>query len=168
MLRTLWAKITRKGTEAGVYPVQQGTYLDRVTDFIALFPYGMHANLPVGQLCLLIDEKGRIIVGTSCVGRIVVEEGEVVFYHPKTKAKIHFRNSGDIDIDMPGKLNVTSAGDVNVTATNVNIDASVTNLGTGGLPIARAGDPVSVIVSSGSSAGTWAGTITSGGANTSI
>lgn len=158
MLKALWAKITRKGSEAGVYPVQQGTCLGRVTDFFALFPYGMHANLPIGQLCLLIDEKGRIIVGTSCVGRIVVEEGEVVFYHPQTKAKIHFRTSGDIDIETKTKINVKA--DV------VDINSAAVNLGLGGQAIARVGDQIQVTVPTGAG-GTYVGTIISGGVNTS-
>ena len=74
-LRNLWAKITRKGSEEGEYPIQQATYLERVTDVFLLFPYGMHANLPVGQLGLLIDSKGCVLMGTSAIGRILVEEG---------------------------------------------------------------------------------------------
>ena len=55
-----------------------------------------------------------------------------------------------------------------MTAANVNIDAGTTNLGVGGLAIARVGDPVSVAVVGGSSEGTHTGTITGGGGNTSI
>ncbi len=160
MIKKLWAKITRKGNESGQYPIQQGTYLGRVTDMMVLFPFGMHANLPVDQLGLLIDLEGRIFMGTSAIGRITVEEGELVLYHPKTKSKIHFKDNGNI--------NVESMGDVNVKASNVNIDASVTNLGVGGAAIARQGDTVEVTVVGGSSAGTHSGTITSGGVNTSI
>ena len=76
--------------------------------------------------------------------------------------------TGDVDISTSGKVDITASGDVDVKASNVNIDASVTNLGIGGAAIARAGDPVSVNVTGGSSAGTHSGTITSGGANTSI
>lgn len=179
-----WGRITRKGSEKGTYPIQQATYLGRVSDFVVLFPYGMHANLPVDQLGLLIDEDGRIFMGTSAVGRITVEEGEVVFYHPQTKSKTHYRVNGDIDIDTvdgniningknvnivasekvvvdsTGDVDITTSGDANVTATNVSIDATQTNLGVGGTPIARVGDAVLV-------AGV-PGVITSGGANTSI
>lgn len=159
MIRKLWAKITRKGSEKSDYPIQQATYLGRVADVTVLFPYGMHANLPIGQTGLMIDRAGRVFMGASAVGRITVEEGEVVFFHPQTKSKTTYKNSGNVDIE--------SAKDVNVKATNVNVDADVTNLGVGGLPIARAGDPVQVVVTSGSSAGTYTGTITMGGSNTS-
>jgi hypothetical protein len=73
-----------------------------------------------------------------------------------------------LEITTSGDIDVTAGGDANITANNVNIDASVTNLGVGGEPIARVGDEVQVIITSGSSAGTWDGTITSGGDNTSI
>lgn len=169
IMKALWAKITRKGSENGTYPIQQATYLGRVSDFITLFPYGMHANLPVGQLGLIVDSKGRIFMGTSAVGRIAVEEGEVVLYHPQTKSKIHFKSNADLDIDTTDasgnvnintvEANLTASGDVNVKATNVNVDA-VVNLGVGGAAIARVGDAVVV-------AGV-PGTITSGGANTSL
>lgn len=187
-----WGRVTRKGSEEGVYPIQQATYLGRVSDVVTLFPYGMHANLPVDQLGLLIDEEGRIFMGTSAVGRIAVEEGEVVFYHPQTKSKTHYKANGDIDIDTVNadvdeanhgnvnittknvnitnseKITVTSTGDVDLSAANVNIDASTTNLGSGGQAIARQGDAVEVTITGGSSSGTWSGTITAGGANTSI
>lgn len=115
-LKQLWSKITRKGTEEGVYPVQQVTYLGRLSDAFILFPYGMHANLPVGQLGLLLSEK--VLIGTSAIGRITVEEGEVVLYHPSTKTKIHFKASGDLDIE--------SANNVNIKATTVAVDGDLT------------------------------------------
>ncbi len=167
MMRKLWAKITRKSDESGQYPVQQATYLGRVADFMMLFPYGMHANLPPDQLGLVIDEQGRVFMASSAIGRITVEEGEVVFFHPETKSKTHYKANGDIDMEAKGNVNIdavdaniTASGDANVKATNVNVDATTTNLGVGGLPIARVGDAVLV-------AGV-PGTITSGGANTSI
>ena len=117
-LRNLWAKITRKGSEEGEYAIQQATYLERLTDVFVLFPYGMHANLPVGQLGLLLDATGNVMIGTSTIGRIIVEEGEVVFYHPGTKTKIHFKADGDLDIE--------SINNVNIKATTVAVDGDLT------------------------------------------
>lgn len=167
IMRKLWATITRKGSEKGTYPIQQITYLGRVTDAFTLFPYGMHANLPAKQLGLLLDAQGQIFMGTSAVGRIKVEAGEVVFYHPGTQSKVHFKASGDIDVVTNAQLNIV-AKTVAVKADSVDVDASVTNLGVGGLAIARVGDAVSVNVVGGSSSGTHTGIITSGGVNTSI
>ncbi len=129
MIKKLWAKITRKGAEDRAYPIQQATYLGRVSDFFVLFPYGMHANLPVDQLGLIIDQKGRVFMGTSAVGRITVEEGEVVFYHPGTKSKTTYKNNGDIDMDS-----TAAGGDINLNAKNASIVAS------GDVSIAAAGD----------------------------
>lgn len=125
MIKKLWAKVTRKSSEEQTYPIQQVTYLGRVADQFVLFPYGMHANLPVEQLGLLIDSKGRVFMGTSAVGRIVVEEGEVVFYHPQTKSKTHYRANGDIDIDTESPdVDPALHGNVNINAKNVNITTS--------------------------------------------
>ena len=178
-MKKFWAKITKKATELGKYSIQQGTYLGRVTDFFALFPYGMHANLPSDQLGLVIDEEGRVFLSSSAIGRITVEEGEVVFFHPATKSKTHYKASGDIDIDTTvadaninlnakevnvtvENVNITASGDANVKAVNVKIDATKIDLGVGGAAIARVGDAVAV------NGTTHIGTITSGGANTSL
>ena len=145
MLKSLWGKITRKGAEGGTYPIQQATYLDRVSDVFVLFPYGMHGNLPVDQLGLLIDQQGRIFMGTSAVGRITVEEGEVVFYHPKTNSKIHFKDNGDLDIDAKnvtittsedtvinaaGAVDVQATGNITLTAPTVAVVGNLTVSGT--------------------------------------
>ncbi len=117
-----------------------------------------------------------------------LEPNETAIYHPFTKTFIKFRNNGDIDIDSKveettGNININCVNanltasenvnvecvDANVTAsTSVNVDSPITNLGVGGPEIARLGDSVEVVVGSGSSAGTWSGTITSSGVNTSI
>lgn len=67
---------------------------------------------------------------------------------------------GDDIVDMKdGEIDVTTTT-VNVNATTVNVNATNTSLGTGGQPIARLGDQVTV--------GGNVGTITSAGINTSI
>jgi len=75
--------------------------------------------------------------------------------------------TGDKTVTISGEMNVTVTGDCNLNADNVNIDASVTNIGVGGNRIARLGDTVQVanVQSGGSTAN---GTITSAGVNTSI
>jgi hypothetical protein len=88
-----------------------------------------------------------------------------------TSGRIEIRNNDRtsfMSIEDDGTITITSNGEVNVNASTVNIDASTTNLGDGGQPIARQGDSVEVTVTSGSSAGTYNGTITGGGDNTSI
>lgn len=114
--KNLWARITRKGSEEGEYSIQQATYLERLADVFVLFPYGMHANLPVGQLGFLLS--GKVLIGTSAIGRIPVEEGEVVFYHPGTGTKIHFKANGDLDVE--------SENNVNIKAPTVAVDGDLT------------------------------------------
>lgn len=93
------------------------------------------------------------------------------------------RATNDISINSMNNFNVTAAGICNITITgnaniqcanaeitaeNVNIHASATNLGDGGKPIARVDDQIEVTITGGSSAGTYTGKIISGGTNTSI
>lgn len=106
-------------------------------------------------------------------------------------AEIHLKQSGEIVIknasienpDTKPPLNITIVGNCNLKADNINAECDkatitattsvdvvspVTNLGTDGEKIARLNDEVEVYVTSGSSAGTWKGKITSSGVNTSI
>lgn len=73
---------------------------------------------------------------------------------------ISIDSSGNINIDSSNDLNITSSGDVTINCNTAQINASETHLGSGGQPIARVGDQVTV--------GSDVGTITSGGTNTSI
>jgi hypothetical protein len=113
-------------------------------------------------------------------------------------AEIHLKNDGNIVIKNASNgsseelpvLNITVVGDCNLEAenitaecenatldcdkatitatTSVDVLSPVTNLGEGGEKIARLGDEVTITIPSGSSAGTYTGTITSSGTNTSI
>lgn len=94
------------------------------------------------------------------------------------------RATNDISINSMNNYNVTAAGNANIIITgnaiiNVigntdlttpmcNVHADAVNLGDGGKPIARIGDSVEVIDTDAEHGGTWKGTITSGGTNTSI
>lgn len=78
---------------------------------------------------------------------------------------------GDANLTIDGAANVVINGDCNLTASTVNVDASQTNLGTGGQQIARLGDQVTVQVIGVQPGGATieaTGTITEGGTNTSI
>ena len=105
------AKITKKGNETGSFPIQQFEMNGRIGDAYVVSPYGMHANLPANQPALNMSPDGTILMGIDPIGRIKVESGEVVFYHPVTKSKTHYKNDGDIDITAP---NVNYSGNVNI------------------------------------------------------
>lgn len=134
------AYITKKGDESKSFPIQQFKMNDRTGDSYICAPYGMHSNLPVDQPALNMSPDGTILMGIDPVGRIKVEEGEVVFYHPITKSKIHFKNNHDIDVETETDVNVQCkninanvsenivavvAGDINATVTG-DINAIVT------------------------------------------
>ena len=85
---------------------------------------------------------------------------------------LHFKNDGIIDFKAPDTIsqaaqtiNINGANTV-VNAETVTVNAQTTtvngkvNLAGGGQGVARLGDSVQVNVRSGSSAGTWSGTIT--------
>ncbi len=184
------AVVTKAGSDTGNLAIQQISYNGRVGDCDIIFPYGMHANLPPGSLITVVtieaNEENRAGIGGVPEQRIKgLPEGEVVFFHPVTKSKFHFKNDGNVDVEANGDLNINVTGDANITATNViveastnvditaatevsvtapvvNVDAANTNLGTGGLIIARHGDIVEA------SPGVTIGTIVALGANTSI
>ncbi len=86
----------------------------------------------------------------------------------KNDGTIELNSGKDLKIVVLGDVSVISQGNADVSANQLNVSASVTNLGVGGQPIARLGDKVKVKVLSGSSAGEWEGEITSSGVNTSI
>ena len=150
MLSKLWGRIT--GADKGKqFPSQQGVALSRVGDYTVLWPYGYFANAPEGQLFKEIAPG--VIMPLTVERPDDVAQGEPAFFHPATNTRIIPRNDGTLDI---------------YSESAVNVHAPETNLGDGGEPIARVGDSVEVVITSGSSSGTWAGTITSGGANSSI
>ena len=124
-----WCLISRGGDDAGNFPVQQIEYLDKPADTAIHFPYGMHANVPKGTLALLWvllgNSESRVAQPSSPLERIKVAVGEVVYFHPLTGAKIHFKADGGIEIDSKANLNVTVTGNVNIIATgDVNITAT--------------------------------------------
>lgn len=111
LLSNWLAKITKKGDEKLSFPIQQFEMNGRVGDAYLVAPYGMHSNLPENQPALNMSPDGTILMGIDPIGRIKVEEGEVIFYHPITKSSTLYKNNGDIDIDAP---NVNYSGNVNI------------------------------------------------------
>ena len=121
------AVVTRAGDDTGNLAIQQISYNGRVGDCDIIFPYGMHANLPVDSLITVVtieaNEENRAGIGGVPEQRIKdLPAGEVVFFHPSTKSKFHFRNDGNVDVVANGDLNINVTGDANITATgDVNV-----------------------------------------------
>ena len=156
--------------------VQQVSYNGKADDAEIYAPYGMSYNLPPDSLCLYVqvggDQGNLVVLPDRSQDRVKgLAEGEVAFFNPLTQSRTIYRQNGDMEIVTAGEkgdVNMTVKGEVNLKATNVYVDAATTNLGVGGVAIARVGDPVQVTVVGGSSAGNHNGTITGGGVNTSI
>lgn len=140
------AVVTLGGTDDKELPIQQLSYNGKVADAEIIFPYGVHANLSADNntLCVVFAVDGqedyRAAMGyTPSLRPKPLAEGEVVFYHPLTQSKIHFRNNGDIDIDVNGEngdlnatikkdLNITVAGDATIDITGTaTVNAPTTN-----------------------------------------
>lgn len=183
-----WARITGKDKRKQ-YPEQQGVSLGRVGDYTVIFPYGSYADLPADAL--LLEVAPGVAVPVTVKRPSDTKQGEPVFFHPGTNTRIILKNNGDLDVVAEGKgVNITSknvkvtadaaevkaSGDVKLEAVNVdvkastavNIDSPQTNIGVGGIPIARLGDTVTIPVTS-APGNTSTGTISATtGVNTSI
>lgn len=153
-----WAKTTNKLDDTNKLPVQQAASLGNLRDWINIAPYGMHYSAPIDTLCTVINGQKRISMATSAIDRIEVESGEVVYFHPVTKTKIHMKNSGAVTISDAGGTTLTlSNGQVTIVAASIELDGDVaitgdldvsgkSKLGSSATPadgIARIGDTVS-------------------------
>jgi hypothetical protein len=128
MVRSLlrFARTTKAGDDTGDFPVQQVGYLAKVGDTVMWFPYGMHANIPADELVLMVSMQGnpeaRVSIPGSPQKRVKpLAASEVVFFHPSTGSKLHFKANGDIEIMSTKDAAITVAGDA---AINVEGKAS--------------------------------------------
>lgn len=174
-----WARISLSGDDSTSFPTSQMTYFTKTTDVLMIFPYGMGANPPEDSICLMFSASGQesnraaIPTVNPNIRPKNLEKGETYFGNPLAKTRIVFQADGTLavlfndqkkyvltptEIQVVGDLNLSPSG---ATA----IKSNAISLGDGGQPIARVGDSVQVTITSGDSAGTWAGTITSGSAN---
>lgn len=124
-----WCRVSRDDDDSGSFPIQQVSYLGKVGDAFVLFPYGFHANVPTGELALLLNLQGnpeaRVALPTSPLKRVKVAAGEVVVFHPPSGSKIHFKADGTIEMTAS---NVKVIGDLEVTGSTV-LSATVTSNG---------------------------------------
>ena len=145
MLRTMirWGTTTlaRVGGSNGQTPVQQVTYMDKVSDVVPWLPYGFAASVPPEELTVLLSILANSDSTVSLPGSPGKDpemvKSEVALYHPETGSKVHMRADGSIDIIAgaasivltaaggiilkPGSIPVTIDGDLVVTG-----DATVT------------------------------------------
>lgn len=131
-----WGKTLAGGTSGGQYPKQRSTYMGRKINAVAVFPYGVHANVPPEQLALMFPCQGAQIP-MDAAERPEMAEGDVAVYHPQTGSYIIWREGGKLDVVASGAVEVVAAGDVDVTSQgditavatgNANIQAAAINL----------------------------------------
>tara|TARA_Y100000310_G_scaffold320268_1_gene376556 strand:+ start:16253 stop:16795 length:543 start_codon:yes stop_codon:yes gene_type:complete len=167
---TKFAKVKEASKDDQQFPQQKVDYDGKLANVFVLFPYGMHGNMSADTITTLhsiqADLANRVAIGGYNEGRPTMADGEVCLYHPPTDAIIHFKENGDLDITS----GEGGSGDINIICATANVTGDVkvdgkTDLGTGGAGIARLGDDVEVVITSGSSSGTWAGTIKSASTN---
>lgn len=136
MLRNLlrWARITRAGSDAEQFAVQQTEYLGKVADTLIVFPYGVHGNAPPDALALMMAIQGnpdnRAAIAWTPKIRPKLAEGEVAFYHPPTGGLVVWRASGDLEITTKAdvlidcaNLTATASAGVTVNAVTATVNA---------------------------------------------
>jgi hypothetical protein len=147
MLKSIvrWAVVALWSGDTGDFPIHKITYMGKVADATAWYPYGYHANPSVDALGLMFsvngDPENRVIFPGSPKERngtllpTPLLAGEVLLYHPITQSFVHLKLDGNIDVQASGGVNVTAvAGDVSVLASaNVDITAINATLTTAGI-----------------------------------
>lgn len=122
-----WARITKGGDDSGDYPIQQLEYMGKTAEGSALFPYGLHANMPADVLVLIgsvyADEPNRVVIGCIPPGRPTLSPGEVALYHPGTGSIVKMKASGDIELKG---TNVTIDATQTTITGDVDIDGNLT------------------------------------------
>ena len=181
--------LTKSEPDTKNFPVYQISYKGKVIDAESIYAYGTHGVAPVGSLALSFNvdahednqaviaykpdvrpmdlEPTEFACGNFVIGSIMIwkKTGDLVEI---TKGEKTITVDQDFNLTVGGAINITATGNTTVTSPQVDVIADLTNLGAGGQPIARLGDQVQVTVTGGSSAGTYTGTITGSGVNTSI
>lgn len=89
--------------DSGALPVQQVTYLGKRATAALWFPYGVHANIPSGELGVLLSllgvtEMRLALPGSPARRPKTLASGEVAFYHPPTGSRVHFLANGDVRV----------------------------------------------------------------------
>lgn len=117
-LLSLWGKITGADKKFNVQN-QQGSVLGRIGDYTVVFPYGLSADLPDDAMFRLIAPG--IVIPWNIDRPSDAARGEPAFFHPSTNTRIIARADGDLDVITDNAEG--TPGNVNVTATKVNITA---------------------------------------------
>lgn len=122
---------------------------------------GNQGLLIAGQYDITDYKKTKAVSGKPTNRTYSYSDG---FYLPMTLTD---KQDNKMTINYGNSSITLKDSQVDISTTTANINADTVNLAGGGSGVARIGDKVSVQVMSGSSAGTWEGTITEGSAKVS-
>ena len=120
MLKNLirWVKSTKETKSDSGYPLQQVTYMGKVADSVALFPYGIKANVPPDTLGLCFSVQGNPD-NRACFfadgEKQPLLQGEVVIYNPITRCKVLMSATGSVIIN--DLVTIDPAGNIATPAT---------------------------------------------------
>ncbi len=122
-----WCVAAAASEDGGAYPTQQVSYLGKASRAAVAFPYGFHANVPVGTIGLLLQPhaKGENHVVQWTSGRKrpkACPQGELIYYNPETLAEVRLLQDGSIVL-------TTGAGGTKGYSTNTGT-VVMTNTGT--------------------------------------
>jgi len=147
MIKSLmrWAIINSSSDDDKALPIHQIAYMGKVSDAVAWYPYGYHANPSKDTLAIMIsmgsNPENQVVLPGSPKERLGVKlptplgKDEILIFNPATQSYVHFLKDGTIDIDSKKDINIRVAGNVladvegNMTADvegNINLDAAGT------------------------------------------
>ena len=141
MLKSIvrWAVLASWSSDLQDFPTHKITYMGKVADATAWYPYGYHANPGIDTLGLMFavnaDSENRVVLPGSPKDRngtllpTPLSPGEVLLYNPTTQAFVHLKANGDIDIENSvGDINIKSiSGDIKAETTTGDIIANAVN-----------------------------------------
>lgn len=161
--------VTLPTKNSGTYSTMQVRYLNKTGNAFPIYPYGMMANPPVNNMCLLFninaheDNLAAICYTQKNNYGVTLENTEAILGNPESGSYIRFLENGDIEINAKNniivngkKMDIVLTDKLDVQTTEMDIHGKV-KLGDGGAAIARFGDQVTVAGNT--------GTITGGSAN---
>lgn len=124
--------------DTGDYPIVQVKYFNRTAFIELLMPYGISSSPPVGSLGSSLNvmgqEENRVGIISAGKRRFSnLKEGEVAVGNYVTRARIYFKENGDIDLFTPnnltgvieGSMTMSITGEVTINAPLVTINGDV-------------------------------------------
>lgn len=128
------------------YPRVQVTYNGKPTNALRMSLYGLSAHPPEDALAILLAPDGRLDDPVALVDDPLrrfkgLQRGEVVVGNYLTGSSVKFAADGSVEVSVAdggrlainvpgGTVDLTSSGNVNLTAPNVNVNGNLIVTGT--------------------------------------